>query len=458
MSVYSVSLSKARLKAKPFNPAGRFMRCGMALSGGLILLSGCATTRVGTSQGPYPNQPPITKQTTLKRPDLKRPDPKKPEVKTPKTASNDGLTPTFMAGKNIKRVAILLPFSAKSSRLRSEAQSMLRAAELSLFASKDDDVLLIALDSKGTGAGAKQAAQKALKQGADIILGPILAKSVKAVGKTASRKHIPVIGFSTDTSVAGNGVYLLSFPPEAEVKRVTQYAAASGATKFAFLGPNSNYGRRVLGAYRKQINDLGGLMTGVETYSGKDITVMQAPAAKLAKLYTNQEVRNKAEGRPPSESAYHAILLPESGTALRSLAPLLPFYDVNPTDVQFMGTGIWNKKDVTREPALKGGIFAGPEMEGKDAFKANYDAVFGEEPTALASLAYDAVSIATFVTDGKANDVRARLINPAGFYGVDGLVRFTPFGAPERSLAIYQVKYGRTVVIDPAPKTANGAF
>ncbi len=363
-----------------------------------------------------------------------------------------------MDEKDIKRVAILLPFSAKSSRLRAEANSMLQAAELALFAREDDNVLLIALDSAGTVSGAQQATRNAVKQGADIILGPILAKSVTASGKIARKSGTPVIGFSTDTSVAGNGVYLLSFPPEAEVKRVTQYAAQNGATKFAFLGPNSVYGRRVLGAYRQQVGDLGSLMNGVEIYAGKDITAMQEPAGKLAKLYTDLEAKNIEDGNPNGEAAYHAVMLPEGGTALRSLAPLLPFYDVHWTDVQFMGTGLWNREEVVREPSLNGGIFAGPDMEGKKAFNANYDAVYGEDPSRLSSLAYDGLNIAAFVTGGDKKDQRESLNDPAGFFGVDGLIRFSPAGAPERGLAVYQIKNGRFVIIDPAPRTTDGAF
>ena len=267
-----------------------------------------------------------------------------------------------------------------------------------------------------------------------------------------------MIGFSTDTSVAGNGVYLLSFPPEAEVKRVTQYAAQNGATKFAFLGPDSVYGRRVLGAYRQQVGDLGSLMNGVEVYAGKDITAMQEPAGKLAKLYTDLEAKNIEDGNPNGEAAYHAVMLPEGGTALRSLAPLLPFYDVHWTDVQFMGTGLWNREEVVREPSLNGGIFAGPDMEGKKAFNANFDAVYGEDPSRLASLAYDGLNIAAFVTGGDKKGQRENLNDPAGFFGVDGLIRFSPSGAPERGLAVYQIKNGRFVIIDPAPRTTDGAF
>lgn len=425
------------------------------------LLSACATT---TPQGPYPTgpqQPPIgsTPKPQPKTPDTKKPDTKKPEVKKPKT-STSGLTPPFMDTDDIRRVAIVLPFSAKSSRLRAEANSMLHAAELALFSSEDDNVLLIAVDSAGTAAGAKIATRSAIKQGADVILGPILAASVKASGQVARKNGTPVIAFSTDTSVAGNGVYLLSFPPEAEVRRITQFVAESGAQKFAFLGPDSTYGKRVLGAYREQVRKIDGVMTGVEIYSGKDITVMQEPARRLAKLYTDAQLANEAAGNPISEAAYHVVLLPEGGTALRSLAPLLSYFedDINAANVQFIGTGLWNRKEVVREPALSGGIFAGPDTEGKKLFNARYESTFAQEPSRLATLAYDGVHIAAFVAGKKKSKMGAALTDAAGFYGVDGLVRFNRDGTPQRGLAVYQVKNGRFVIIDPAPRTSDGAF
>jgi len=123
-----------------------------------------------------------------------------------------------------------------------------------------------------------------------------------------------------------------------------------------------------------------------------------------------------------------------------------------------MGTGLWNRDEAAKEPALAGGIFAGPDLDGKLIFNANYDATYGEEPSRLASLAYDGVNIAAFVAESGAAERRQRLIDPAGFFGVDGLIRFTPAGTPERGLAVYQIKGGRFVVISAAPKSTDGAF
>ena len=459
MTVYAKAYGDMTKKARNF--IFTTWRMLAAIIVGAALLTACATTtprgpKYPDAQYPGPGQQPIVIET----PDPKQPEPKQPTDEPTQEPSQqetaNGLTPAFMDAKGIKRIAILLPFSAKSSALRTEAASMLQAAELSVFALEDgDNILLMALDSKGTPQGAKQATQKAVDQGADIILGPILAGSVKAAGKAARKSKTPIIGFSTDTSVAGGGVYLLSFPPEAEVKRITRFAAEAGASKFAFLGPVSTYGKRVLSAYNAEVRNLGGVMAGVETYAGKDITVMQAPAAKLANMFPSP---TETLENPEFEDPYHVVLLPEGGTALRSLAPLLTFYNENTRHVQIMGTGLWNRDEAAKEPALAGGIFAGPDLDGKLVFNANYDATYGEEPSRLASLAYDGVSIAAFVVEGKRSERRTRLVDPAGFFGVDGLVRFNSFGTPERGLAVYQIKGGRFVVIDAAPKSTDGAF
>lgn len=418
-----------------------------------VILAGCETT----TPTPYPGQRPPTQTPDVPAPKPDTPDPDLPDPDQPdpdEPAPNEiaGLTPPFMAGKDIKRLALILPFSAQSERLRSEAQSMMHAAELSLFARKDNDVLLIALDSAGTPEGAATATRSAIEQGADIILGPILAASVQASGREAKASGTPVIAFSTDTSVAGDGVYLLSFPPEAEVRRITQFVADSGASKFAFLGPDSTYGRRVLSAYQKQVQDTGGIVNGVETYSGKDISVMQEPAERLARKFT----QSLQSGR--RNVAYHAVLLPEGGTPLRSLAPLLTYFEEGLRDVQIMGTGLWHRDEVVREPALKGGVFAGPDTDARQAFNDRFDSTFGEEPTRLSSLAYDAVNIGAYIAAIEPEDQEENLTDAAGFYGVDGLVRFTESGAPERGLAIYQIRNGKFVIIDPAPRTGDGAF
>ncbi|WP_051279967.1 penicillin-binding protein activator [Hellea balneolensis] len=406
---------------------------------------------------PTPTQDPTEQPTAEKEVETKQPEPTtEPGYDTGNYVNNrGGLTPPHMAGRDIKRMALLLPFSAKSARLREEADSMLKAAELAVFNRSDADVLLMALDTKGSSSGARSATRSAIQSGADVILGPILAGSVKASASEARRSKTPLIAFSTDQTVAGNGTYLLSFPPEAEVKRIVDYVATTGATRFAYIGPQSEYGRRVKGEFDGAVRANRGEVTASEIYDGNDISVMQEPAKRLAEYHRQGEIMAKENGGTTPMS-YEAILLPEGGTALRSLAPLFPYYDVDPAKVQFLGTGLWKNDETVREPALNGGIFAAADQDAKRPFLDNYDRTYGDEASRLASLAYDAIAVGAYVADGDPRGRQARAEEPMGFYGVDGLVQFNADGTPNRGLAVYQIKNGRFVIIDPAPKTVVG--
>jgi len=352
------------------------------LTGAAIAFSACTTTQLPpppVQQGPVAKgpvqQPPVEPIVKPPEQEVKAPVEVEPEPTAPvveEVMTRDGITPPHMAGRDLKRMAILLPFSSKSSRLRAEAASMLRAAELAIFNRDEADVVLIALDTGGTESGAASAADAALNAGVDVILGPVLSRSVSGAARKARRADVPVIAFSTDQTVAGNGTYLLSFPPEAEVKRIVDYAASTGALRYAYLGPQSEYGRRVLSAYQQAVSGNGGEMREQESYDGDDISVMQDPARKLATAYRKHD----EETEPTEREHFEAIILPEGGVPLRSLAPLLPYYDIDPEKVQFLGTSLWHKEEVVREPALNGGVFAAPDQMARQSFLDNYDRQF----------------------------------------------------------------------------------
>ena len=396
-------------------------------------------TPSGSENPDQPERPDDTTQT------VERPDGVEPTDRPVR----QGISPAHLAGQDVNRLALLLPFSSQNPRLRQEAGSMMRAAELALFERTEDDTVLIVLDTQGTESGARSAAKSAIESGADVILGPVLAGEVKTVSREARRKDVPVIAFSTDQSVAGRGTYLLSFPPEAEVARVVDYVATTGVTNYAILRPENAYGNLVAGAYDSAVARVGGQLTAAESYKGSDITAMQGPAQALANYHREASVRG---GR----QAFEAILLPEGGTALRSLAPLLPYYNSNTNNVQFLGTALWMREDTAREPALRGGLFAGPDQSTRDAFEGAYARAFGSEPSRLASLAHDAVDVGVVIADGDPALRRQRAEDYRGFYGADGFVRFYPDGRPDRGLAVYEITGGSFRIVDPAPTGPAG--
>lgn len=441
-----------------------------ALSAALLTFAACETTPAPTpppqqTQGPIAQRPSQPTPTPQQGPDVTQPpeSPDEPKEQTPEpetaeapsanveTFARDGLTPPHMAGRNIQRVAIILPFSSRVAQLRAESESLLKAAQMAVFAQEEADTLLIPFDNKGSTSGTRDAVKQAAAAGADVIVGPILSASVREARSAAARAGIPVIGFSTDQRAAGGGAYLLSFPPEAEIEHIVNHARGSGITRFAYLGPDSAYGKRVREAYARAIERTGGQIIASETYQGKDTSAMQAPAQRLAQFFAKTE-----ESRLDTDPlAFEAIILPESGIALRTLAPLLTFYEDDLRKVQLLGTGQWQDEDAAREPALNGGLFAGPDIVERQRFQQSYDRLYGDEPGRLASLGFDAVNIARFVANGDPRLRRARVEDQSGFYGVDGLVRFRSDGTPERGLAIYEIRNGRIQVAVPAPRSVN---
>src|SRR5690606_22105227 len=138
------------------------------------------------------------------------------------------------------------------------AQSMKNAAEMALAEFRNSEIQLLVKDDAGTPQGAQAAAQQAMDEGAEIILGPLFAQAVSAVGAVARPRGIPVIAFSTDASVAARGVYLLSFLPETDVKRIVGYQTSRGKRSFAALLPDNAYGAVVQAAFQQEVAQRNG--------------------------------------------------------------------------------------------------------------------------------------------------------------------------------------------------------
>lgn len=425
----------------------------------MAVLAACGSTS-STRQGPVvvaqPDQPATEPSEDL------------PEFE-PEADSYDRrgfVRPSHMDGDEPVRVGLLLPFSASSSAAQKIASAMFDAAQLAAFDAGDARYLLIPKDTKGTPDGAAAAARSALADGAEIVLGPLFSESVEAASRVTRAARTPMIAFSSDLRAGGDGVFLLSFPPELEIERVTEYAVNQEMTRFGVLAPMTPYGDRVSGAFAEEVFVRGGVIVHEERYE-QEPDAMLAPAERLAKYSTEIvpiELRHDFDPndpRPQNAEAgytqgYQAVLMPEQGTLLRALAPLLPYYNVDITRVKLLGVSAWNNPRLTREPALRGGWFAAPDPEITRNFENRYAGAFGAPPPRLASLAYDATLLSARLAATQRRRDRFSLesiTDPNGYYGADGLFRLNADGSVERGLAILEIQPGGIQVIDPAPRS-----
>jgi ABC-type branched-subunit amino acid transport system substrate-binding protein len=335
------------------------------------------------------------------------------------------------------RVGLLLPLSG-AGNAGVAAQSMRNAAELALVEFQNPNIQLLVKDDGSSPQGAQQAAQQAISEGAEIILGPLFGIAVPGAAQVARARNISVIAFSTDSSVAGRGVYLLSFLPESDVERIVGYAASTGKRSFAAMLPDNAYGTVVEGTFKQAASRRGGRIVAFERY-GADRALMQTSA------------RNIAQALPQADT----LLLADDGEALAGLTESLAGAGANLRNVQLLGTGLWDNPRVFANPALQGGLYAAPDPAGYRSFAGRYRAKYNQEPVRTATLAYDAVALVAALakTQGPQRFSPEVLQNPSGFAGIDGLFRFKGDGTNERGLAIMRAGSGGAQVAAAAPRS-----
>src|SRR5664279_3334573 len=191
-----------------------------------------------------------------------------------------------VAGNGQVKVGLLLPLSA-AGNAGVAAQSMKNAAEMALAEFQNPNIQLLIKDDAGNPQGAQAGTQQALDEGCEIILGPLFALSVPATAQLTRTRGISVIAFSTDSSVAGRGVYLLSFLPESDVNRIVEYSASIGKRSFAALLPDNAYGNVVEATFKQAVPRRGGRIVAFEKYSAD-----RAGPARSCLLYTSPSPRD----------------------------------------------------------------------------------------------------------------------------------------------------------------------
>lgn len=368
------------------------------------------------------------------------------------------------------RVALLLPLSGPSARV---GKAFLNAAQVALFDFADDNFELVVHDTKGTPEGAAHAGHQAALDGSSMIIGPLLATSVQQVAPAARDAGIMMVAFSNNSSVAGDGVFIMGFLPSTQVDRVVSYAVNRGLSRIAALAQDDPYGRKVVDSLHLALANAGGKLIQVEFYDPLNAD-LSAPVRRIANFASRQKhlvaQRKKlaAQGGELAQKTltrleglqtagalpYDTLMIADGGKRLQAIAALLPYYDIDPAIIRMLGSGHWDVSAIGAEPALIGGWFAAPPPKSRARYEAQYQKVYGEPPLPLSTLAYDATALAAILarSPGGPDFSISALTNPRGFSGQDGIFRFHPDGMIERGLAVIQVEPRGSQVIDPAPE------
>lgn len=408
-----------------FHRLSYFILLFAVLSVSMMALQGCSESirAAKTWEGAFPN------------------DPNDPTSNRPSEIEITRVTPLKQNFQQLPpvKVAILLPLSGKSAGL---GNSMLQASQMALFEMGYDQFELMPRDTGGTAAGASNAAQSAIQNGAQLILGPVFADSVRAVKAVAAPHNINIVAFSTDWTLAGQNTFLMGFMPFAQVERVARFSMEQGHKNFGLIAPIDKYGDAVSKSFKQSVMSQGGSI-----------------ARELRYIPRKNDLSEQIETFAKSAAEIDSVFIPVGGSTLETIAGNLSYNGLTPQNIKRMGTGLWEDPKLARDRNLSGGIFAGPSPRLYSEFQRRYQNLYNQKPVRLASLAYDATALAAVLAKtghakmGKPGFDKNALMDANGFVGTDGIFRFRPNGLVERGLSILEFRQGKIVEVDPAPST-----
>jgi ABC-type branched-subunit amino acid transport system substrate-binding protein len=135
-------------------------------------------------------------------------------------------------------LSLLLPLTGDSAEIGAD---LWNAAVLALFDSGRDDVVLMPYDTRGTPEGAVAAAEMAVKNGSNGIIGPLFSSSVTAVRPILAGSDTRGIALSNNRAVAGAPFFLIGNHPETQVDALASYLAAADRKRIVLFGPDTPY-------------------------------------------------------------------------------------------------------------------------------------------------------------------------------------------------------------------------
>ncbi len=431
------------------------------------LLSGCSSGKVDTpAPAPQASQP--APSTTVPLP------PPIPPLPIPTAPDTLGISRP--GAEDTVRVALLVPLSGPNAAI---GRALLDAAQLALFDVADDPFVLVPRDTGTSPEDADRAAQSAISEGARLIIGPLFAADAPVVAQRARAAGVNMVSLSNDRTIAAPDLFILGLTPQSQIARVIEFARSRGLSRYAALLPNNAFGAATEEAARAAAAQTGGQVVAVERYDPattdaspvvRRLAAYESKRAALLQqrraLETQTDEASKAQLRALSaemattDPGFDSVLLPDFGDRLLQIAPLLPYFDIDPAKVRYLGSSLWEDQRLTREPAMVGGWFAAPPPAARATFLKRFRDVYGRDPPRIATLAYDAIALAAVLAreeDGPDFSIKA-LTNPAGFAGMDGIFRLKADGTVERGLAVLEIRRDGFRIVSPAPEAFTGAL
>ena len=344
------------------------------------------------------------------------------------------------------RIGLILPFSGPYAAL---GRDIARGAELALFQLQDKKIEIFYFDTKG-GSHAAEAAREAVAAKVDILIGPLFTNSVMEARTILNASAVPVISLSNNIQAAAPGHWVLGYLPEQQIDHLLGHVISQNKGKIAILAAEDPFGQRLLSHTQKRLTAFGIAPSEVVVLS-QPILDDEDQLKQAIQRFTRYE-KPAPDALGLRSPAYDAVILAGNPKFILTVAPMLGYYDMDPSRVLFLGTDLWARAELLAEPSLQGALITQAPQPQSPQFEARFQTLFDQPSNDMVKLGFDAFALVAVTkqtaSQTRANatiDWRASLLRNEGFAGLSGRFNLLPDGQNQRQYEIKILQDNRLV-------------
>lgn len=376
------------------------------------------------------------------------------------------------------KVGVLLPLSGQYGDLGKILLSGIRLAAMD----PQSDRLTMDLDIHDIDSeGAVQAAQHAISHDDKVIIGPLTRGQTVDVATVTTKKHIPLLSFTSDISQSSNNVWVIGLTPQEQVQQLVLQAQTEGRRNFAAFLPENGLGHAMGDSLvemcknqklRAPIVVYHGPLNGDLTTSFADLSLpvdtsyvvtpvitdnednqpqqtkdeKKSQSASLSPIHSSTEnqkepspVQNPLNQTDEQHDKTDALVLADTGRGLKHIAKALEQNHITAPNVRLLGPALWSSMDEQFD-GVRSGWYATLDPRPRQDFVRSYMAYEHQIPNPLADLAYDVANTAkTIGVENNGKFPVSSLTRQNGFWGAEGHFVFYPDGRMHRDLSVYEI-------------------
>ena len=315
-------------------------------------------------------------------------------------------------------VGLLLPLTGEK---RSAGTLVLNTFRYSLV-KKPMDIVFKIYDTRGTADGAVTAAQKGIRDGVEIFIGPIFSYETKAIKENFSEKDLTTFfSLSPDLSNISKNIIVSGQNPEEQISCIVKDLQQNNIRELLLIHHNDRYGEiiknslvRNIGLIQSNIN-LSFLDISVNKDLNKEVkSISQFERRKRSLKMKKKQISSdttmskqerdlalkKLQRQLTLDSPFDALVIASEGDKLLEILSHLAFYDIGSNNTRIYGTSLW--EDTLKIDQVFDNTFFATNLKGKgENFIENYKDVFSKKPNSVSFHLFDLID---FVNDFKIYD------------------------------------------------------